>query len=120
MINSFVYIKVYVREGWINRDTGKKGEARLQFNQFLLLQDVMENFARKLTIKLDIDQLKEESIMELKETLRSHKGKQPLHFTVYEMQEEIKVTLSSRKQQVQISSELLASLENKEVHYKLN
>ncbi|MEZ2416095.1 DNA polymerase III subunit alpha [Muriicola sp. E247] len=120
MINSFVFIKVFVREGWVNRETGKKGGPRMQFNQFILLQEVMENYARKLTIKLDIDQLKKEKILDLKDTLRSHKGKHPLQFTVYEMQEEIKVTLSSRKQKVQISSELLATLKDKEVHYKLN
>jgi DNA polymerase-3 subunit alpha len=120
MINSFVFIKVFIREGWVNRETGKKGGPRMQFNQFILLQEVMENYARKLTIKLDIDQLKEEKILDLKDTLRSHKGKHPLQFTVYEMQEEIKVTLSSRKQKVQISSELLATLKDKEVHYKLN
>ncbi|MBT8284179.1 MAG: DNA polymerase III subunit alpha [Flavobacteriaceae bacterium] len=120
MINSFVFIKVFVREGWVNRETGKKGGPRMQFNQFMLLQEVMENYARKLTIKLNIDQLKEEKILDLKDTLRSHKGKHPLQFTVYEMQEEIKVTLSSRKQKVQISSELLATLKDKEVHYKLN
>jgi DNA polymerase-3 subunit alpha len=120
MINSFVFIKVFVREGWVNRDTGKKGDPRLQFNQFMLLQEVMENYAKKLTIKLNIDQLKEDHILDLKDTLRSHKGKHPLQFTVYEMEDEIKVTLSSRKQKVQITSELLATLENKEVHYKLN
>jgi DNA polymerase-3 subunit alpha len=120
MINSFVFIKVFVREGWVNRDTGKKGDPRLQFNQFILLQEVMENYARKLTIKLNIDQLKEDQILDLKDTLRLHKGKHPLQFTVYEMEDEIKVTLSSRKQKVDISSELLATLENKEVHYKLN
>ncbi len=120
MINSFVFIKVFVREGWVNRETGRKGEPRLQYNQFMLLQEVMENYARKLTIKLNIDQLREDHILELKDTLRSHKGKHPLQFTVYEMRDEIKVTLSSRKQKVQISSELLTTLENKEVHYKLN
>ncbi len=120
MINSFVFIKVFVREGWVNRDTGKKGDPRLQFNQFMLLQEVMENYAKKLTIKLNIDELKEDQILELKDTLRLHKGKHPLQFTVYEMEDEIKVTLSSRKQKVEISSELLATLENKEVHYKLN
>jgi DNA polymerase-3 subunit alpha len=120
MINSFVYLKVFVREGWVNRETGKKGGPRLQFNQFILLQEVMENFAKKLTIKLNIDQLKEESIHELKDTLISYKGKHPLQFIVYEMEEEIKVTLSSRKQKVQITSELLATLEDNEVHYKLN
>jgi DNA polymerase-3 subunit alpha len=120
MINSFAYIKVFVRDGWVNQDTGKKSDPRLQFNQFMLLQEVMEQFAKKLTIKLDIDQLQEAHIHHLKDTLRSHKGKHPLQFIVYEMEEEIKVTLSSRKQKVQITSELLSTLENSEIHYKLN
>ncbi len=120
MINSFAYIKVFVRDGWVNQDTGKKSDPRLQFNQFMLLQEVMEQFAKKLTIKLDIDRLQEAHIHHLKDTLRSHKGKHPLQFIVYEMEEEIKVTLSSRKQKVQITSELLSTLENSEIHYKLN
>ncbi|HMB62841.1 MAG TPA: DNA polymerase III subunit alpha [Eudoraea sp.] len=120
MINSFVFIKAFVKEGWVNRDTGKKGDPRLQYNSFMLLQEVMETFAKKLTIKLNIDGLKEKNILELKKTLALHKGKHPLHFTLYEMEEEIKVTLSSRKQKVQITSELLSTLEDHEVHYKLN
>ncbi|MCO5724980.1 DNA polymerase III subunit alpha [Robiginitalea marina] len=119
-INAFLYLKVFVREGWVNRDTGKKGEPRLQFNQCLLLQDVMEAFARKLTIQLDIDQLHEARIHELKETLRAFKGSHPLSFVVYEMEEAIKVNLTSRKQKVQISSELLHRLKDQEVHFKLN
>ena len=120
MINSFAFVKVFVREGWVNRDTGKKGEPRLQYNSFMLLQEVMEAFAKKLTIKLDIDRIAEENIRELKDTLVLHKGNHSLNFVVYEMEEEIKVNLSSRKQKVQISSELLTTLEEKEVHYKLN
>ncbi|NHF58538.1 DNA polymerase III subunit alpha [Flavobacteriaceae bacterium TP-CH-4] len=120
MINSFVYIKLFVREGWVNRETGKKGDPRMQFNSFMLLQEVMEAYAKKLTIKLNIDELKEERIHRLKDTLVSHKGSHPLNFVVYEMEEEIKVNLSSRKQKVQITSELLHVLEEQEVHYKLN
>ncbi len=120
MINSFVFIKVFVKEGWIHRDTGKKGDPRLQYNHFILLQEVMEAFAKKLTIKLNIDELKEKDIHELKQTLVSHKGSHPLNFIVYEMEEEIKVTLSSRKQKVRITSELLSTLEGNDVHYKLN
>ncbi|MDV7137272.1 DNA polymerase III subunit alpha [Maribacter sp. TH_r10] len=120
MINSFVYIKIFIREGWVNRDTGKKGDPRMQFNNFMLLQDVMETFAKKLTIKLNIDELREESIEDLKDTLVAHKGNHPLNFVVYEMEEEIKVNLSSRKQKVQITSDLLHRLEAQEVHYKLN
>jgi len=120
MINSFAYVKVFVREGWVNRETGKKGDPRMQFNSFMLLQEVMETYAKKLTIKLNIDELKEDNIHQLKDTLVSHKGNHPLNFVIYEMEEEIKVRLSSRKQKVQISSELLATLEESEVHYKLN
>jgi DNA polymerase III subunit alpha len=120
MINSFIYIKASVREGWVNRDTGNKGEPRLQFGQFMLLQDVMEHYAKKLTIKLNIDELKTEHIHTLKDTLAGHKGNHTLNFVVYEMQEEIKVNLTSRKQKVQISSELLQQLEASQVHFKLN
>lgn len=120
MINSFAYVKIFVRDGWINRDTGKKGEPRMQFNRFMLLQEVMEAYAKKLTIKLNIANLKEERIRYLKDTLVSHSGNHTLNFVVYEMEEEIKVNLSPRKQKVQISSELLHQLQENEVHYKLN
>jgi len=119
-INAFLYMKVFVREGWANKDTGQKGDPRLQFNQCMLLQDVMESCARKLTIQLDIEQLHENRIRQLKDTLKSFKGKHPLNFVVYEMEEAIKVNLTSRKQKVHISSELLLQLQDQEVHYKLN
>lgn len=120
MINSFIYIKVFIKEGWVNRETGKKGDPRMQFNHFSLLQDSMENFAKKLTIKLNIHELEEDYITDLKDTFISYKGKHALHFVVYENQQEIKLNLSSRKQKVEITSELLHTLEEKEVHYKLN
>ncbi len=120
MINSFAYLKVYVREGWVNRETGKKGEPRLQYNDFKQLQDVMDTYAKKLTIKLNVAALQEQRIMALKDTLRSYKGSHPLNFIVYEMEEEIKLNLSSRKQKVNITSELLHHLEEQEIHYKLN
>jgi len=120
MINSFVHVRAHVREGWVNRDTGKKGDPRLQFNDFKQLQDVMDAFAKKLTIKLNIDRLQEQRIQTLKDTLTFHKGDHPISFVIYEMQEEIKLKLSSRKQKVKINSELLSELEANEIHYKLN
>jgi len=120
MINSFVHVRAYVREGWVNRDTGKKGDPRLQFNDFKQLQDVMDAFAKKLTIKLNIDRLQEQRIKTLKDTLTLHRGDHPISFVIYEMQEEIKLKLSSRKQKVKINSELLSELEAHEIHYKLN
>lgn len=94
--NSFVYIKAFVKEGWTNRETGSKGEPRLQFNNFQLLHDIMDMYARKLTIQLDINHLKEEKIDTLKDIFRAHRGDHSLNFIVYEMKEMVKVNMSSK------------------------
>src|SRR5690606_21903612 len=118
--NNFVYIKAMVKEGWTNRETGVKAEPRLQFTNFQLLHDVMDIYATKLTIQLDINDLKGEQIDTLKDIFKAHRGDHNLNFVVYEMKEQVKVSMSSRKQKVKISQELLEVLEEVQVHYKLN
>jgi DNA polymerase-3 subunit alpha len=118
--NSFVFVKVFVREGWMNKDTGKKGEPRLQFNNFQLLHDVMDTYAKKLSIQLNISELQEHRIKILKDLIKMHKGDHALNFVVYDNEEQLKLSMSSRKQKVKISQELLDELENNEVFYKLN
>ena len=118
--NSFVYIKAFIREGWINKDTGRRSDPKIQFNNFMLLQDVMNTYAKKLTIRLNIADLKEEQIVSLKELISSHSGDHILNFIIYDMEEEIKLTMPSRKQKVHISNELLGALKSSNVNYKLN
>ncbi|MEP6262189.1 MAG: DNA polymerase III subunit alpha [Gillisia sp.] len=118
--NNFVYIKTMVKEGWTNRETGVKAEPKLQFNNFQLLHDVMDMYATKLTIQMDINHLQEKQIDSLKEILKAHRGDHNLNFVIYEMKEQVKVSMTSRKQKVKISQELLEALEEVQVHYKLN
>jgi len=120
MKNNFIYVRTFVREGWTNRDTGKKGDPRLQFNSFQLLHDVMDTMAKKLSIQLNINDLKEERIKAIKELLHMHKGNHALNFVVYDNDEQIKLLMPSRKQKVKISQELLNELALEEVHFKLN
>jgi len=120
MLNNFVYIRAFVREGWTNRETGKIGEPRLQFNNFQLLHDVMEAYAKKLSIQLNIKALDKQKIQDLQDLLIMHKGNHNLNFVVYDDDEELKVELKSRKQKVQISQELLTELQNQNIFYKLN
>lgn len=120
MKNNFVFIKVFVREGWVNKDTGAKSEPRLQFNNFQLLHDVMETYAKKISIQLNIEDLKESRILQLKEMIRMYPGNQILNFVVYDHQEQIKLTMPSRKQKVKVSQEFLDELEQQDVIYKLN
>ncbi len=118
--NSFIYARVFVKEGWVNRDTGKKGDPRMQYNHFTMLHDVMEQQAKKLTIQMKIDELAEQRIALLKDLFRTHKGDKQLHFTMYDVKEKVKLNMPSRKTKVAISKELLDELKAQEVVYKLN
>ncbi|WP_074407189.1 MULTISPECIES: DNA polymerase III subunit alpha [Aquimarina] len=118
--STFVYAKAFIKEGWVNRDTGKKGDPRIQFNSFQLLHDVMETYARKLTIQMDINELSDSRIDNLKELLTEHSGNHTLNFVIYEMAEQLKLHMPSRKQKVNISQELLVALEDESIYYKLN
>ena len=118
--SSFVYVRTFVKEGWTNRETGKKGEARIQFNSFQLLHDVMDSYAKKLSIQFDIKDLEKDRIEGIKELLKMHEGNQMLNFVIYDNKEQIKLQMPSRRQKVRISQELLDELESQQVFYKLN
>jgi len=120
MKNSFVYVRAFIKEGWVNRDTGKKGNPRIQYNNFQLLHDVMDVYAKKLSIQLDIKDIKKEKIELIQDLVKMHPGKQMLNFVIYDNEEHIKLNMPSRKQKVKISQELLDELESIEVFYKLN
>jgi DNA polymerase-3 subunit alpha len=80
----------------------------------------MDQFAKKLTIQLDIADLHEEKINWFKDVFRTHRGDHKLNFVVYEMKEQVKLHMPSKKQKVKISQELLHTLEDEQVMYKLN
>ncbi|WP_111682316.1 DNA polymerase III subunit alpha [Winogradskyella tangerina] len=118
--NSFVYVRAFVKEGWMNRETGQKGEPRIQFNNFQLLHDVMDAYAKKLSIQLNIDDLEKDKIADLQDMFRLHQGNHTLSFVVYDNEDKLKLTMPSRKQKVKISQELLYELKELDVMYKLN
>jgi len=120
MHNNFVFVRALIKEGWTNRDTGAKGDPRLQFNSFQLLHDIMESYAKKLTIQLNIKEISEEKVQTIKELLQMHSGNHNLKFVVYDDDEELKLEMSSRLQKIKISQELLEELKAQEVFYKLN
>ncbi len=84
--NSFTYIKVLVKEGWADRETGKKGEPRLQFSEFKMLQDVFNSFAKKLSISLDVKDLNDDFIVKLNSVFQSNKGENQVTFDIMEVE----------------------------------
>ncbi len=88
--NSFTYIKIMVKEGWPNKETGKKGDPMIQFLEFKMLQDVFESYAKKLNVLLDIKDLNETFISKLNAVFQSNKGNGLVTFDIVELETEIK------------------------------
>ena len=118
--DSFVHVKALVREGWLNRETGKRGEPRLQFTAFQQLQDTLAAYTKKITLRLDLAHMDEALLVFLEELFKKHKGNHKLDMTFYEAQEQIKLSTTSRKVKVHVGEDFLAALDDYPVAYKLN
>jgi DNA polymerase-3 subunit alpha len=82
--NQFIYFKVTIKDGWVNRETGKKSEPRIQFTDVKQLQDVLPQFAKKLSIQMDINELHKNAIEQLKAVFQSNKGDNTVTFEIVE------------------------------------
>ena len=118
--NNFVRLRIRVAEGWRNRETGQLGQPRIQFNSFEMLHDTLKTNIKKITLMLEVNQLNEAGILDLKNTVLSFKGDKGFYIDLFDTEEKIKLTLPSRKQRVEVSNELLSTLEEKNIHYRIN
>jgi DNA polymerase-3 subunit alpha len=82
--NQFVYFKITIKEGWVNRETGKKSEPRIQYTDAKQLQDVLPHFAKKLSIQMDINELHKNTIERLNAVFQSNKGDNTVTFEIVE------------------------------------
>jgi DNA polymerase III subunit alpha len=84
--NHFVFIKVNIKDGWVNRETGKKSDPQINFMQVQSLQDVLTTFAKKLIIHLDIKDVRDDLITQLNTIFNSNKGDNTVTFEVLELE----------------------------------
>ena len=85
-----------------------------------MLENKIENNAKKITLNVDVKKQKKEKIDDLQNYLKSFKGDKPLYFNLYDSEKKVKLTLNSRKQKVKITPEFLNELKEQEWLYKLN
>ena len=82
--NQFIYFKINVKDGWVNRETGKKSDPQITFQDAKLLADVLPTFAKKLSIQLNIQDLRPNLIQKLNEVFKANAGDNPVSFEVIE------------------------------------
>jgi len=118
--NSFLFVKTVIKAGWANKNTGIVGEPRLQFTEFKLLHDTMDEMCKKITIQINDEEVTENRINNLQQLLATNPGKQSLYFTIWDKKEKIELNLPSRTPKIKITNELLTKLEKEQVTFKLN
>ena len=84
--NQFIYFKIHVKDGWVNRETGKKSDPQINFQDAKLLADVLPTFAKKIAIQLDIYDLHQNLIQQLNDIFRANEGDHQVSFDVLEIE----------------------------------
>ena len=84
--NNFTFMKVLIKEGWVNQETGKKTDPRMQFVLVQYLQDVLSTFAKKLILLLDIKNIETEFIHNLSRLFQNYKGDNTVSFEIMELE----------------------------------
>jgi len=75
-----------VKEGWADRETGKKGEPRLQLLNVHYLQDVLPTYAKKLIIHMNFEDLRSDLITKLQTVFQSDRKDPTVTFEVLELE----------------------------------
>lgn len=102
--NQFVYFKLMIQDGWLNRETGKKSDPKILFQDAKLLADVLPVFAKKLSIQININELHQNSIERLQTLFQTNKGGNTVTFEIIE--------LDSTSQNTQIMPEVFGVTED--------
>ena len=118
--NNFVHIKMYIKEGWKNAETGRLGDPRIQFLNFQQLQDTLSSNTKKISIKIDAQLIEEDHIDYFRKLVKKHKGDQEIVFNLSANGNGLDINLYSVKNKVKITEELIKSLKEKKLEFRLN
>ena len=70
VVNQFIRIKIIIRQGWTNSETGRVGSPRVQFLSFEMLYNTIEKNAKKLILQLDVKKIKYKKIIPVEGQLK--------------------------------------------------
>ena len=118
--NKILRLRISIRDGWVNRETGRVGDPRIQFLNMELLDGIIDSSSKKITLKIDSSTLNLDEVKKLKKIFSKHKGSKPVYFDILDTNNEIKLNMISQQTKVSITKDLLKSLEKEEFSYKLN
>ncbi|MFK8302023.1 DNA polymerase III subunit alpha [Capnocytophaga stomatis] len=120
VLGTFLLCKFGVKEGWQKKESNEKSEPRIIFNQMMVLQDVLENYSKKIALHLNVEEISKDLIKNYKEIIEKYHGNHPISFVIHNNKENIHLNMDNGQLKVDISKEFLDELDQKSVSYVLN
>ena len=118
--NQFIYFKTGIKDGWVNRETGKKSDPQITFQDAKLLADVLPTFAKKLSIQLNINDLHQNFIEQLNAVFIGNSGDNQVNFEVVETETIIKkVEVAPEKAPVSLENSDEIDIDNLDIETEM-
>lgn len=107
--------------GRVEPSRWKENSCNLKIGKIDFMADVKEELIKRITIKIDLDQLNEESADELKDLLNEQKGNTEVYFKIVDNEEQGHVLLRAKKCRISVKKALLDYIDsNKAMEYRIN
>jgi DNA polymerase-3 subunit alpha len=114
VLNSLLYLKVTGRKNQYNEDI------KISFTSMQLLQEVLEKYAKKITLQLPVEQINDSYLTKLESLIKHYKGSKIVHFKVVSSKEKLTITMPSKSAKLTIDTALINYLEKEQIVFKLN
>jgi DNA polymerase-3 subunit alpha len=98
----------------------RQGELEFYVRSIQMLSDVRDEFIKKITIPILIDDVNEELIDQIKVVSKSNTGKVQLKIKVIDPKSQISMEMFSRSYRVALSNELISHLKKMDLKFKVN
>jgi DNA polymerase-3 subunit alpha len=98
----------------------RPGEVEFQVRTIQMLSDVREEYIKKLTLTLFVDELNDELIDQIKIISKENSGKVQLKLKVIDPKSRVSLEMFSRSLRISISNDLINHLKKMDINFKVN
>lgn len=120
VVDQFVYMKISVSNGYMNKNTGEMGAPRVSVKEMQPLQDILEKMAKKITLNVEINSLDSAFLKEIEGLIKQNQGTNSLYIHLLDAKKSLSLSMYSKKKKVAITNELIKEIERKRLIYKIN
>jgi DNA polymerase III subunit alpha len=107
-------------KGRFNPSRFRPGELEFTIKNILMLSDVREEFIKKITLSLFVDDVNDDLITQIKQIATTNPGNVQLKLRVVDPNSNIGLEMFSRAYRVTITNEMVKNLNKMNINYKVN